>query len=330
MFRFADPAYLILLLIVPGMVWWYWRGRSRASAKIIYSDIRLLKNVKPSLKQRLRPALFVLRLLAVTLIILALARPQSSHKEEEITTEGIDIVLSLDVSGSMRSLDFEPKDRLGAAKDVIRDFIAGRPHDRIGLVVFAAKAFTQCPLTLDHQVLTGFLDEVQVGLIDDGTAIGLGLATAVARLRHSTSPSKTVILLTDGVNNVPTLEPETAAELAESLGVRVYTVAIGREGLVPYPVDDPFFGRTTRQLETKIDLELLQKIAGATGGRMFRASDPRSLEEIFSAIDQLETARYKTTISTWYRQLMAWFAAPALLLLVLERFLAAGWLRPLP
>ena len=217
-----------------------------------------------------------------------------------------------------------------AAKDVIRDFIAGRPHDRIGLVVFAAKAFTQCPLTLDQQVLTGFLDEVQVGLVDDGTAIGLGLATAVARLRHSTSPSKTVILLTDGVNNVPTLEPETAADLAKSLDVRVYTVAIGREGLVPYPIDDPFSGRRTRQLETRIDLDLLRRIADLTGGQMFQASDPESLQEIFRSIDQLETARYTTTISTWYRELMPWFAGPALLLLLLERILAATWLRPLP
>ncbi|HHE55485.1 MAG TPA: VWA domain-containing protein, partial [Caldithrix abyssi] len=153
MFRFADPAYLILLLIVPGMVWWYWRGRSRASAKIIYSDIRLLKNVKPSLKQRLRPALFVLRLLAVTLIILALARPQSSHKEEEITTEGIDIVLTMDVSTSMLAEDFRPKNRIEAAKMVAKEFIEGRKNDRIGLVVFAGESFTQCPLTLDYGVL---------------------------------------------------------------------------------------------------------------------------------------------------------------------------------
>ena len=268
--------------------------------------------------------------LGLALLIVAAAGPRVPHYSEEIEGEGIDIVLSLDISGSMRSLDFEPQDRLGAAKEVIGNFIAGRPHDRIGLVVFAAKAFTQCPLTLDKQVLTGFLDEIQVGLIDDGTAIGLGLATAVARLRHSTSPSKTVILLTDGVNNVPTLEPETAAELAKSMDVRVYTVAIGREGLVPYPIDDAFSNRRTRQLETKIDFGLLQNIADLTGGKMFRASDPQSLHEIFSSIDELETARYKTTVSTWYRQLMAWFAGPALLLLVLERILAATWLRPLP
>jgi len=327
--EFARIWVLLLLPLVGLVSWRRWRYGGDP-ARLRHPQLQLMAGAPETSRTRLARLLPWLSSVALVLLVVAAAGPRVSHYSEEIEGEGIDIVLSLDVSGSMRSLDFEPKDRLGAAKDVIRDFIAGRPHDRIGLVVFAAKAFTQCPLTLDHQVLTGFLDEVQVGLIDDGTAIGLGLATAVARLRHSTSPSKTVILLTDGVNNVPTLEPETAAELAKSLGVRVYTVAIGREGLVPYPVDDPFFGRTTRQLETKIDLELLQKIADATGGRMFRASDPRSLEEIFSAIDQLETARYKTTISTWYRELMAWFAAPALLLLVLERFLAAGWLRPLP
>ena len=174
------------------------------------------------------------------------------------------------------------------------------------------------------------LDEIQVGLVDDGTAIGLGLATAVARLKHSTSPSRTVILLTDGVNNVPTLEPETAARLAKSLDVRVYTVAIGRQGMVPYPVNDPIFGRQTRQVETQIDLDLLRSIAGLTGGEMFQATDPQTLVKIFETIDALETARYETTVSTWYRERMAWFAVPALLLLLFEAVLGATWLRRLP
>ncbi len=213
---------------------------------------------------------------------------------------------------------------------MIRGFIDGRPTDRIGLVVFAARAFTQCPLTVDHPVLQGFLDEIEVGLIDDGTAIGLGLATAVARLRHSSSPSKTVILLTDGVNTVPTLEPETAARLAKSLDVRVYTVAIGREGMVPFPVDDPIFGRRTRQRENKIDLALLRKIADLTGGAMFQATNPEALQEIFRTIDGLETARYETTISTWYRERMVWFALPALMLFLLEGILSATWLRRVP
>jgi Ca-activated chloride channel family protein len=327
--EFARLWLLLLLPLVP-LVFWYSLRHGQDPARLRHPRVLLMDGAPETARTRLARVVPWFSALALVLLIVAAAGPRVAHHSEEIEGEGIDIVLSLDISGSMRSLDFEPQDRLGAAKDVIRDFIAGRPHDRIGLVVFAAKAFTQCPLTLDQQVLTGFLDEVQVGLVDDGTAIGLGLATAVARLRHSSSPSKTIILLTDGVNNVPTLEPETAAELAKSLGVRVYTVAIGREGLVPYPIDDAFSGRRTRQLETKIDFALLQKIADMTGGKMFRASDPKSLQEIFSSIDQLETARYKTTISTWYRELMAWFAGPALLLLGLERILAATWLRPLP
>nr|MEE4268991.1 VWA domain-containing protein [Candidatus Krumholzibacteria bacterium] len=323
----ARPWFLLLLPVV-ALVAWHHLKLGGDPARLRHPRVMLMQGAPVSLRMRLARWRPWFSIVALVLLVIAASGPRVAHFSEEIEGEGIDIILSLDISGSMRSLDFEPKDRLEAAKDVIRDFITGRPHDRIGLVVFAAKAFTQCPLTVDQQVLTGFLDEVQVGLIDDGTAIGLGLATAVARLRHSDSPSKTVILLTDGVNNVPTLEPETAAELAEELGVRVYTVAIGREGLVPYPVDDAFMGRRTRQLETKIDLELLQRIADLTGGQMFRASDPEGLQRIFSSIDELETARYKTTISTWYRELMVWFAFPALLLLLLDRVLAATWLRP--
>lgn len=322
--------WILLLLPLAALLFWHHLRRGGDPARLRHPRVLLMEGAPESSRARLARLAPWLSAFALVLLVIAAAGPRVAHHSEEIEGEGIDIVLSLDISGSMRSLDFEPQDRLGAAKEVIRNFIAGRPHDRIGLVVFAAKAFTQCPLTLDQQVLTGFLDEVQVGLVDDGTAIGLGLATAVARLRHSNSPSKTIILLTDGVNNVPTLEPETAAELAKSLGVRVYTVGIGRDGLVPYPIDDVFGGRRTRQLETKIDFQLLQKIADLTGGRMFRASDPQSLQDIFHSIDQLETARYKTTISTWYRELMAWFAGPALLLLALERILAATWLRPLP
>ena len=325
----AHPWVLLVLPLV-GLLFWHRLRRGGESAHLRHSRVALMSGAPETLRTRAVRFLPWCSLLGLSLLVVALAGPRVAHHTEEIEGEGIDIILALDISGSMRSLDFEPQDRLGAAKQVIRDFIEGRPHDRIGLVVFAAKAFTQCPLTLDQPVLTGFLDEVEVGLIADGTAIGLGLATSVARLRHSTSPSKTVILLTDGVNNVPTLEPETAAELAHSLGVRVYTVAIGREGLVPYPVDDAFFGRRTRQLETKIDLELLENIAELTGGQMFRASDPRSLQEIFRSIDALETARYETTVSTWYRLLLGWFAVPGLALLLGERILAATWLRPLP
>jgi len=329
MIEFARP--LVLLLVPAGVLLFIWRQKiGREPGALRHSNLKLLASQQSSPRVRLSRLMPWFSAFGMVLLLFGLAGPRIAHHSEEIEGQGIDIILSLDISGSMRSLDFEPNDRLGAAKNVIEQFVEGRPHDRIGLVVFAQKAFTQCPLTLDHQVLTGFLNEVQIGLIEDGTAIGLGLATAVARLRHSESPSRTVVLLTDGVNNVPTLEPETAIELASSLDVRVYTVAIGRQGLVPFPVDDPIFGRRTRQMETKIDLELLTKIAQETGGQMFQATDPEALEKIFQTIDELETARYKTTVSTWYRELMPWFVLPALLILLLEGLLTATWLRRLP
>ena len=327
--EFAHPILLLLIPLIIALFLWRQKAGQEPGA-LRHSHLRLLSNEGTSAVVRIAKLMPWVTLLALVLLLVGLSGPRIAHHSEDIEGQGIDIILSLDISGSMRSLDFEPDDRLGAAKNVIREFIDGRPHDRIGLVVFAQKAFTQCPLTLDHPVLNGFLDEVQIGLIEDGTAIGLGLATAVARLRHSDSPSRTVVLLTDGENNVPTLEPETAVELAKSLDVRVYTVAIGRQGLVPFPVDDPIFGRRTRQAETKIDLVLLQEIADATGGQMFEATDPEALQKIFRTIDELETARYKTTVSTWYRHLMPWFILPALLLLLLEGILTATWLRRLP
>lgn len=327
--EFARPWILAAIPLVALLLWARLRAARRA-AGVRHPNLGLLPGDSVTLRVRLSHWLPWLSALSLVLLLVALAGPRVAQTSEEIEGEGIDIILSLDISGSMRSLDFQPQDRLGAAKTVIREFIEGRPNDRIGLVVFAARAFTQCPLTLDHQVLAGFLDEIEVGLIDDGTAIGLGLATAVSRLKHSDSPSKTVILLTDGVNNVPTLEPETAAELARSLDVRVYAIAIGRQGLVPYPVDDPVFGRRTRQVETKIDVDLLRRISEQTGGRMFEATNPDALQQVFDTIDELETARYQTRISTWYRERMAWFALPALLLLVIEELLAATWLRRLP
>lgn len=330
MIEFAHPA-LLLLLALPIVVMVLGRGRREADPSVArHARLRLFHRRAVTWRVRLRRFLPRLSLLALALLAVALARPRIPHYSQEVEGEGIDIVVVLDISGSMRALDFQPQDRLQVAKQVIRDFIDGRPHDRIGLVLFAAKAFTQCPITLDRSVLKGFLDEVEVGLIDDGTAIGLGLATAVNRLKHSQARSKTIILLTDGLNNVPTLEPETAAELAKTLGVRVYTVGVGKEGYAPFPVDDPLFGRRLQQRETHIDEELLRRIAQSTGGSMFRAEDSAALASIFATIDQLETTRYETTVSTYYRELMAWFAGPALLLLALESLLGQTWLRRLP
>lgn len=327
--EFARPWLLALLPLLPLVAWWRVRGRP-AAGRVRHPHLALLAAKGGGWRVRAVNLLPWLSALSLALLVVAAAGPRQSHRSEEVEGEGTDIVVALDISGSMLSLDFQPLDRLESAKAVIRDFIAGRPHDQIGLVVFAARAFTQCPLTLDHPVLTGFLDEIRVGLVDDGTAIGLGLATAVSRLQKSTSPSRTIILLTDGVNNVPTLEPETAARLAQTFGIRVYAVAVGREGLVPFPVEDPIFGRRTRQVESKIDLPLLRRIADTTGGAMFQATDPEALKEIFRKIDELEKVRYRTTVSTWYRERMAWFAVPALVLLLAEAFLGATWLRRLP
>jgi Ca-activated chloride channel family protein len=328
MLTFGQPW---LLLLAPAVVLAVWLAARRPGprATLRHAHVALFGPVPGSWRLRLVRLLPLLAGLALVLLTVALAQPRRSHSSEVVEGEGIDIMIALDISGSMQARDFEPRDRLQAAKDVIRDFIAGRPHDRIGLVVFASRAFTQCPLTLDHQVLVGFLDEIEVGLIDDGTAIGLGLATAVSRLRHSEAESRTVILLTDGMNNVPTLEPETAAELAASLGVRVYTVAIGRDGLAPFPVDTPL-GPRMRQIETRIDEDLLRRIADLTGGIMDRATDPEALARIFTRIDELETSRYETRVATWHEELMGWFEGPALVLLVLLALLQEVWLRRLP
>jgi Ca-activated chloride channel family protein len=329
MMELAYPQALLLLLL-PLLGVWRTPRTGGETGRLRFAHLPLLASTPAGARGRAYRLLRWLPALALVLLVLGLARPRIPHASTQVEGEGIDIMLALDISGSMRALDFQPQDRLGVAKQVIRDFIDARPQDRIGLVVFAAKAFTQCPLTLDRSVLDGFLDEVQVGLIDDGTAIGLGLATAVGRLKHSQAASKVVILLTDGLNNVPTLDPETAAELAEAMGVRVYTIGVGREGYAPYPVDDPVFGRRIRRIETHIDEALLRRIADRTGGQMFRAEDPEALAQIFATIDRLERSRYEATVSTFYRELAPWFAAPALLLIVLGAVLEGSWLRRLP
>ncbi|MBK7701748.1 MAG: VWA domain-containing protein [bacterium] len=327
--EFAHP--WLLLLAAPVLVSAFLlRRRPRDTSALRHPYLALLLQERSALRVRAHRALPWLGIAALLLLVVALARPRDVHSSREVEGEGIDIVVALDISGSMLALDFQPDNRLAVAKRIIRDFIEARTTDQVGLVVFASRAFTQCPLTLDRSVLNGFLDQVQVGLIEDGTAIGLGLATAVNRLRHSEAKNRTVILLTDGSNNIPTLEPETAAELAKALGVRVYTVGVGKKGKVPYPEDSPIFGRRTRMVEVPIDEELLRRIAAATGGSYFRAEDPATLAQIFATIDELETSRYKTWVTTWYEERMAWFAAPALALLLLEAVLAATWLRRAP
>jgi Ca-activated chloride channel family protein len=239
MYRFADPYFLYFLLIIPILVYYHIARRKPKTATLQYSNLGIVKSAGKSRWTFYRHVLFGLRIIALAFLILALARPQSGSKEEEVTTEGIDIILALDISSSMRAEDFKPKNRLEVAKIVAKDFVKGRKNDRIGMVVFAGESYTQCPLTLDYGVLLNFIEDVNIGMVEDGTAIGMALANAVNRLRDSKAKSKVIILLTDGRNNAGQLAPIEAARIAEALNVRVYTVGAGSRGTALYPFDDP-------------------------------------------------------------------------------------------
>ena len=331
MYRFADPLYLLLLLILPLMVWWYIRGLKGRSAKIRYSDVGLLKDLQPTLRQRLRHGLFLLRLLAVTLLILALARPQSSSKEEEVSTEGVDIILAMDVSSSMLAEDFKPNNRLTAAKIVAKEFIKGRKNDRLGMVIFAGESFTQCPLTLDYGVLLELLDQVKVADKDwDGTAIGMGLVNAINRLRDSKAKSKIIILLTDGVNNRGQVDPITAARIAQAYGIKIYTIGAGTRGTAMYPVDDPVLGRRYVPMQVEIDENVLKEIARITGGTYFRATDSNKLREIYKQIGEMEKTKIEVKEYTRYEEYFLYFLGIGLLLLLLELVLANTYFKKIP
>ena len=259
---------------------------------------------------------FVLRVAALSLIVVAIARPRSSTKIEKVDTEGIDIVLAMDVSTSMLARDFTP-DRISAAKDIAIEFIAQRPSDRMGIVVFAGESYTQCPLTTDRATLINLMKEISTDLIEDGTAIGNGLATAVARIKDSDAKSRVVILLTDGVNNCGEISPETAAEIAKTYGIRVYTIGVGTNGEAPYPVMTPW-GVQMQNVKVELDEKLLSNIASMTGGKYFRATDNTKLAEIYSDINKMEKAR--TTIDSFpvYKELFGAYALAALICLLLE------------
>jgi len=286
---FAYPAFLWGLLLVPLLLIWYLFRSNKSVATIRYSGVQVFSGLKQSWKIYLRHFLFLLRMTALAVLIIALARPQSTNRWENVTTEGIDIVMAVDISSSMLAEDFKPN-RLDAAKSVAMEFISGRPNDRIGLVVFSGESFTQCPLTTDHAVLMNLFKDIQSGMIEDGTAIGLGLANAVNRLKDSDSKSKVVILLTDGVNNQGEIAPLTAAELAKTFNIRVYTVGVGTLGKAPYPFKTPF-GVQYQNVDVQIDEEVLREIAQSTDGRYFRATDNQKLLEIYREIDQLEKSR---------------------------------------
>ncbi|MBI1807841.1 MAG: VWA domain-containing protein [Ignavibacteria bacterium] len=290
---FANPEYFLLLLLIPLLVFWYWKKQKSQLVELKVSTVHVFHIAPRSWRQRLRHALFASRVIALVFMTVALARPQSTSRGENVNTEGIDIVLATDISGSMLAEDFRPN-RIEAAKKVATDFIEGRPDDRIGLVIFAGESFTQCPLTLDHAVVANLLKQVQSGMIEDGTAIGMGLATAVSRLKESKAKSRVIILLTDGVNNRGFIDPLTASGIAQSFGIRVYTIGVGTQGTAPYPVQTPF-GVQYQNMPVEIDEELLQKIADQTGGKYFRATDNRKLKAIYDEIDRLEKTKIEVT-----------------------------------
>lgn len=327
---FFEYPHLLWLLVIPALliVHYIYLELCGRRPHLRVSDIRYWKAGGKSVLSYLRHAPMLLRTVALSMIIIAIARPRSSSKMDKIDTEGIDIVLAMDVSTSMLARDFTP-DRISAAKDIAIEFISQRPSDRIGIVVFAGESYTQCPLTTDRATLINLMKEIQTGLIEDGTAIGNGLATAVARMQGSDAKSRVVILLTDGVNNRGEITPQTAADIAKTYGIRVYTIGVGANGTAPYPVITPW-GVQMQDVEVEIDEDLLKGIAETTGGRYFRATDNTKLSEIYSEINKMEKAR--TTIDGFpvYKELFMDFALVALICLLLEVVFNAFILKRLP
>ena len=325
---FGQPLILLLLVLPLAWLFWRWRGPGRRRPAIGFPSLDALPR-RRSLRGRAEPLPDLLRAAALALLIVALARPLYGEREEVVVSEGIDIVLAIDISGSMRAEDFQPENRLEVAKGVARRFIEGRRGDRIGLVVFASGAVTQCPLTTDYPILLRALEAVDFGEIKDGTAVGMAIATGTNRLRESESSSRVLVVLTDGRNNAGTVDPTTAARLARAVGVRVHTIGAGSDGMAPYPVDDPVFGRRYVRIEAQIDEESLRRVAEITGGSYFRATDADALEEIYRQIDAMEKTRVETRTYVDYSDVGAALLLPACLLLLLQLLLAQGPLRRL-
>ena len=327
--HFASPYYLWLLaLIVPMIAYYVWRVR-QGGAAIQISTVEGVLRAPKSVRYYLRHLPFVLRTAAYALLVVALARPQGIEQNVRTSTEGIDIMLSIDVSGSMLARDFKP-DRITAAKEVAASFISDRVGDRLGLVVFAGEAFTQSPLTTDQSTLQTLLARIRSGLIEDGTAIGNGLATAINRLRESEAKSKVIILLTDGINNRGEIAPMTAAEIARAQGIRVYTIGVGSRGTAPYPAVDMFGNITFINQKVEIDEKTLTEIARLTGGRYFRATDKEKLQAIYDEINQLEKSRVEVTERITYHELFLGWVLAALALLTAELLLSNLVLKRIP
>jgi Ca-activated chloride channel homolog len=325
-----DPWALLLLALIPLLV----RARRQAPPALRYPVLDAVRAVGPGRRVRWRWLLPALRVAALALLVVALARPQLGKAATQVFTEGIDIMLAVDISGSMLAEDFQVDgqraNRLDAVKSVVRRFLEHRPGDRVGLIFFAARPYAQSPLTLDHGWLMKNLERAHVGMIEDGTAVGSGLATAVNRLEASDAKSKIVILLTDGQNNAGKIPPLTAAETAKTLGYRVYTIGAGTRGSAPFPQVDAFGRRVYVSMPVDIDEDTLRRVAEVTGGKYFRATDTPSLQQIYDEIDQLEKSPQEGLQYLEYHELYVWLALPALLLLATEAVLANTWLRVLP
>ena len=325
---FANPYYLLLLLLIIPIVYWYIKRHKRHEIAMKISSLSAFSMMNKTLKMRLRHLPFILRMITISLLIIVLARPQTSNSWQSSTKEGIDIVVSLDISGTMLAEDLRPN-RLQAAKTVVMEFIQGRPNDNIGLVLFAGESFMQCPLTSDHKALINLFSSVEYGMLEDGTAIGLGLANAVGRIKDSKAKSKVVILLTDGSNNAGDIAPITAAEIAQKMGVRVYTIGVGTKGMAPYPVQTPF-GVQYQDIPVDIDEPMLQSIAEMTGGRYFRATDNAKLREIYNEIDQMEKTKIEVTELNKRNEAYVLFAILAMVSLLLEIILRKTYLSSIP
>ncbi len=330
MIRFAHPA--VLLLLVPPLVVWAWSVRRRhpARGRVTFSDTAVLADVARTARTRVPRLLAALKGAGVVLAVLALARPQFGVVEERVTQEGLDIVVALDISRSMEAEDFQPSNRLDVAKGVIANFVEGRKGDRLGLVIFAGKALTKCPLVLGPEIVAGLVEEVDFGEVEDGTAIGSAIATSLNRLKAGQGTSRVLVLVTDGVNNRGEIDPMTAAKLAKPLGVRIYTIGVGTQGLALFPMRDVFGQVRHVQRPVEIDEQLLTEIAGETDGRYFRATDSEALAKIFGEIDRLERSPAEIDRVTRYRELFPLFLVPALLVIVIAELLGRTAFRVIP
>ena len=325
---FHNPGYLFLLLLLLPIIYWYIKEMHKSDASLQISSLQDLTKFPKSKRIKMRHLPFILRLFTLIFLIIAIARPQSSNSLRNETTEGIDIMIALDISGTMLAEDLKPN-RLEASKAVATEFILSRPNDNIGLVIFAAESFTQCPLTTDHDVLINLFKGVQYGMIEDGTAIGLGLANAVNRIKDGKAKSKVIILLTDGSNNRGDIAPVSAAEIAKTFGIRVYAIGVGSHGMVRVPVPTPL-GMQYQLMESEFDEQTLKDIANITGGKYFRATDNLKLRSIYQEIDQLEKTKISVREYSKKNEIFYIFALAAFVCLISEILLRNTVLRKIP